>query len=294
VSVLDLDLGHVGPASIALEDFDLDGDLDLAGAFQFGGLWNEGKAWFLPQVDGSLSLDDRVLLDDLQGSTDSSHAAPRIAVAGDADGDGLTDVLLASPLHRPSAVSIVRRAGDNQGWLPPAYQIVYPEDAASHDAAAVPGACIDVDGDGDGEYVTDAIWHNVVRGPREWGARRQRTGGRGDADGRMPILGASGRYRPGERTVLRLSGVPAGVIGVLNASQPHPERNFQALPERFGQLFWFMTTGSPSPGGGGWRGAYTVPCSVAGLEFHLRVDLIDPRAPARLLRSNVLELNFGY
>jgi len=209
------------------------------------------------------------------------------------DGDGLTDVLVASPLHRPTAVSIVRRRSDDQGWLPPVYQVVYPEDPASHDVAAIPGACLDVDGDGDAEYVTDAIWNNVVRGPREWGARRQRTGGRGDADGRVPVLGASGAYRPGERTVLRLSGAPSGTIAVLNVSLPDAGSKVLARPEQFGQLFWFQTLGPDSPGAGGWRAAYTAPASVAGLEFHLRVDLFDQRVPARLLRSNVLELNFG-
>src|SRR5262245_3306336 len=302
-SVLDLLLSMSnGPASLAFEDFDRDGDLDLVGAFQFGGAsFAEGKAWFIPSVNGSLSLDAKVLLDDLDNEVVSHPEVPnaRIAVAGDVDGDGLKDVILSAPRYRRPAVSIVRRNPTNTGWLPPVHQVVYPADPralgeyAGLAVAATPGACLDIDGDGDAEYVTDVIWNNCLHDSREWGARRQRTGGRADGAGRLPTLGASGPFRPGDRPVLRLSGVPSGALAVLSVARSDAGGKTRALPERFDPLFSFLTEGPAAAGAGGWRGAFTVPSSLAGLEFHLRVDLLDALDPRKSLRSNVLELTFG-
>jgi hypothetical protein len=302
-SVLDLPLSdYLGSASLAFEDFDRDGDLDLVGAFQFGGAsWVEVRAWFIPSVSGGLWLDGKVLLDDLDRRIGYHPEIPnaRIAVAGDVDGDGLKDVILSSPRYRRPAISIVRRNPTNTGWLPPVYQVVYPWDPtaagtyAGLDVAVTPGACLDIDGDGDAEYVTDVIWNNCLNDSRERGARRQTAGGRGDAAGRVPTLGASGAFRPGERAVLRLSGVPSGALAVLSVAWPDAGGKTRALPERFDPLFSFLTRGPAAAGAGGWRGAFTVPSSLAGLEVRLRVDLLDAQDPKKSLRSNVLELTFG-
>ena len=287
--------GTLGPACLALEDFDQDGDLDLAGAFQFGGEgWYHGKGWFIPNVGGSLSLADKVLLDDLdnQITTSDPHPTPRIALAGDVDGDGLKDVVLSSPLHRRAAISIVRRASDNSGWLAPVHQVVYSIDPADElNVAAVAGALLDIDGDGDEDYVTDVIWNNPLRGPHLWGARRQDTSGAGDAAGRVPTLGASGPFRPGERMSLHLTGVPAGAPAVLYVAGAFPGSKLRTQPERFFPMLSFVTSGPATPGAGEWTTTFDVPFTA--LVHRLRVELVDPADPTRLLRSNELALTFG-
>jgi hypothetical protein len=297
-SVLSARLGTgVSAAGIAIADFDLDGDVDLAGAFEFGGYDSRyGMGWFLPSNAGTFSLDERVLLDRLEPADSSTPPAPlaRVAHAVDANGDGLQDVVLSSPLSRRAAVSIVLRASDNSGWLPPRYQVVYPVDPDDPDnVVAEVGAWLDLDGDGDPEYVTDVVWDGTPHGEREWGARRQDTAGSPDAAGRVPTLGASGSLRPGGTLQVRLTNVPAGAVGILEVAGAQVRDRIRALPERFFPVLTLLTTGPETPGAGLWTRTLVIPPSFAAAEHRLRVELLDPDDPGRSLRSNQLALSFG-
>src|SRR5262249_11695299 len=127
-----------------------------------------------------------VLLTDL----DTTGLYPRSIVAGDFNGDGLPDLLVGSPRFGASAGSIHLRKPDNTGFLPGVLQTVYTEDNGH--ANAMTGAAVDLDGDGDDDYVTNEWIVNRTFHGADDGWRVQSGTGFADLNGFVPVLGARG------------------------------------------------------------------------------------------------------
>jgi len=287
---------------MAVADFDLDGDDDVVGAFQFDGKgWYDGNAYFIPTVNGNLSVSDKETIADLDNEQTGSNAypTPRIALAGDVNGDGLLDAVFSCPTNRRSGISIVLRKSDNSGWEVPIVQIVYPQHPDTEVHAPV-GKLVDLDGDGDVELCTDSIWKNISVEMPESGARHQWGAGRADIHGFTPTLGATGPFRVGEAAQIRVTGAPGGASGFLLVNYTTPAAPFTggatswAVAEQFVTSIPFTTTGTTGATGvGGWTLDYTVPPYVLGRTKVYRAILSDPNQPGRDVRSNRLILEYG-
>ena len=292
-SSLELPYGSL-PFRPAIADFDGDGDEDVAAALDTG----QGAGWFIPNVGGSLSMAYAEEIADLQ-SYNAFYTAPRIAEAGDFNADGLLDVLFSSPVNVRAGVAIVLRKGDNSGWEEPVVQAVYPAGTSTVVRADLGGA-LDVDGDGDVDFVNDAIWRNVAWSDPEGGRRLQQRGGRPDVNGLLPTLGASGPFRVGEQAKIRLTGAPGGTTGWLQVTIGTP-----APPLSGGLVSWagvqrplvvlpFTTSGASGvPGVGQWTLEYTIPGYVPGLTKVYRAILSDPNSPGNEVWTSALRITYG-
>jgi hypothetical protein len=275
----------------------------LVGAFQFGGYgWYSGEGYFIPNVGGDLSLNDKVLLDDLDNEYNGStpEPTPRIALAGDVNGDGLLDAVLSSPRYRRAAISIVLRKADNSGWEAPVRQVVYPAAAGYVNVEALPGALVDIDGDGDAEYVTDCIWKGLLHQQPTCGTRLQDTGGLADVNGLVPTLGATGPFRVGELTTIHVTGAPGGTAGVLvirQPPQPYPLGGAPLLSPAFQRVVGlrpFTTSGQPGAAGvGAWNMPLNVSPAMAGTTLTYVALLADPAMSGQRVRTNVLGIEYG-
>jgi hypothetical protein len=289
--------GYVSTNAVAVGDLDGDSDLDVAiTPYVFSGstrvelLWNSGVGTFTREV-----------MNDLLVSSTGVHGTPATMTVVDLDGDGRLDLVCGPSIDYPAAY-VVRRRSDNTGFEPAAQQTIYMDQGDGR--TVVNGAkCIDVDGDGD----LDLVSERLVRNPRwsglEHGARRQNTTGNPGANGRTPTLGENGPFQVGSTVTLRLTGAAPFASGMLVAGWDHG----QSPPFRQGtgpmvaqrvqitSVVPFSTSGTAGfDGSGTWSLTYQVPPYKAGRTYQYRAYIDDASAVDGRSASNVLWVTYGY
>lgn len=266
-----------GFGSIAVGDFDGDGDLDFIAGSEANGVpelyANAGGR----QFNVSFLIQLRF----------NTNGARQVRTA-DVDGDGRLDLLYWPPLGTHTGMALSR--GDGRGGF-----------AAPELFAIDPRAFADVDGDGDLDVFTA---ERLIAGTRFFGAdaglRRQfGTAGQG-AGGHVPGFGATGPFRAGEQLTLRLTGTPGGtlvsLVFALSAQQtldwPFPGMVAYAYPMLL--ALPFPTSGAfGTPGTGRMQVTFAVPASVAGATFYHQVHVYDPSLAIPLNYTAGLELRYG-
>lgn len=260
--------------------FDIDGDTDrdlaitsLLGANEYQPqlfLWN-----------GS-SYDSAIPLPSAFGADQTRLAAE------DVDGDGLTDLLVGS-----SDNPLLRIYPRIAPWLQygPAHLF----------QAATAHAFEDLDEDGDLDFVGSNSFENRrFSGPSAGGLLQYGLGTPGTG-GAVPLLGASGPFRPGSKTatlnLVQAKGPEPTYLAVSTASTALPNVPLPGLtslvdPAGLLALVAIPATGLGT-GNGQWHLSINVDPGLAGSTFFHQVFAIDVGIPGLVAQSNGLEIRYG-
>ena len=255
-----------------LADLDDDGDLDVAAnpepsALDIAVFENQGGQ-FTQVADPGLGRGDRGF------------------VAGDIDGDGLTDLVV------PGRDTLVyRRTGPGLQY----------EAATSFQAkAGGPQQAADIDHDGDQDLLLGTIVRNRTFFGPETGSVQQFGEGTPGSGGHTPVLGASGVFRPGESAGITVRKARGGSLGLLvvGLSEGDGSLSIPGLDVYVGQpvlLSVFALDGAFRADG---EGSFDLPLdpflgALQGLTFYHQVLTLDVGAPRWFTLSNGLRITYG-
>ncbi|MFO1011665.1 MAG: VCBS repeat-containing protein [Planctomycetota bacterium] len=280
----------VGHDQLAIADLDADGDVDLAYMRQAA---SNPFSLYVFVNDGAGNFTSTTLGPQEYGST-SVYA--RQVIAFDADGDGRLDLVAGPVMDARTAVDIFLRRHDNSGWAPPVRQTIVFTGAAG--APMNTTAVCDVDGDGDLDFVTDRVVKNRSFIPATAGRRRQLGTSDAGSGGVRPTLGASGPFRSGSTTNLRVTGARPLTTGRLYAtpeSAPSPIPTVGMHVARGLTMIVPFTTspGNGADGSGTWSSAFPITSVLANQPWSFSVQLDDPAGAHGRVATNQLELVFG-
>jgi hypothetical protein len=263
---------------VAVVDVEGDGDLDV-----LGGSIGVAGVTGVQLNDGA----GRFTLVDALPRTEPIQALRRVALA-DADGDGVRDLMVGTPLHGRGTLWFRGLAAG--GFAPPVHQLVEP------------AALRDFDGDGDldvlhasGEVMRGTRFHGPAAGSlRQYGAGAPGTGGV------VPWFGARGPVRGNLTIEKRVVGAVGGTIAAwVLGTQP------LALADTPVVGTWLLVApsavaagvpigGAPGVAGAGtWTLSWVVPPAAAGLAVYEQFFVLDAGAPHGISATNGLEARFG-
>jgi hypothetical protein len=277
---------------VQIVDVDGDGDLDLVHTWSRsdgGGLSLRGRL-HLNDGAGNFVMDPTV---DVSLNATSSRSGAALAV--DLNSDNLVDLMFGTT--GTGQAGILLRKPDNSGWEPQIDQVVFEDQT---------DPCLttrDPDGDRDNDVITNwlLIKNRTFEGT-QGGARHQDQTGQAGQGGIVPVLGASGPFRVGQTTRLRLRGGKPGTTGELvmsSATWLPATMGGQGRIDAGRRLIQYVpltTSGSPSEpaGSGAWLDTFRVPAIFAGRTFRYEVVLDDAAGPNGRSTSNALLLTFGW
>lgn len=252
-----------------LADLDDDGDLDVAG---------------LQQASGVLRT---VVFANLGGTFAPAVTIPfgGRPVAGDVDGDGLTDLAISVP----GRLRVLRRTG-------PGLVYAAPVDFALFDVHAL----TDFDQDGD----LDACGFGFAANRRfvepTSGLRRQYGTGSAGTGGRRPLLSVTGAIRPGLTPSIRLVAAPGGMPALLLVGTGPNDAPSVILPgvqsyvSGLYLILGYTAGGAPGQAGAGsLEVPVAIPPAAAGLDLYLEFLVVDPAVPGLLANSNGCAMHVG-
>jgi hypothetical protein len=280
--------------SIAIDDFDNDGDPDLVLSDQDDDFVGD---FLLMQNDGLAGFNPIVL--EPPGPTNGDTIGR--AIVADVNADGWSDVIVSVLDTGLQSSAILLRNPDGVLFQPMFEQVIRPYDVG------------DIDGDGDVDladgsiaksYETaDRLVANRLREGTDMGARIQVGSGVPGAAGVVPTLGATGPFRPGERLTLLLTGAAPGVTGRLVIRQAGTGTGSSSgggMPS-FGavshgaQVIPLTTSGTTSDpiASGLWSLHRRIQPAEAGRTLVLQVELDDPAAAGGEATSQLLYVHVG-
>lgn len=259
------------PVFATLADLDDDGDLDLAAARHSTPFGTMKQVEVFANVGGVFTPVFTV-------------AADGRPLAGDVDGDGTTDLLVATI----DTAHLLRRTGPGFTYAP-ALRFSHFGGFALAD--------LDLDGDLD-LFGQGRLANRRFEGPSAGSRRQYGSGGLGSG-GRRPLLSVVGTARPGATVELRVRHALGGAAAVLafgDGAMNVP--NF--LPGITGYVDnVFALVQVPLGGSGGTPGAGTldaplpIPVGVAMVDLYLQVVVFDPVGTAGLVHGNAVALHVG-
>jgi hypothetical protein len=270
---------------IAVADFDLDGDLDVAALNHLNNSGGYGHYW----RNIGYSFNHEYWASIGHSLNDAVHA-----VAGDVNGDAWPDLVTWPPYEALGGCVVWERASNGQSFLPPRIQALQPM------------AIADLDSDGDDDALGVAwnlgdnalVLSRAIDGPAT-GLRRQYGEGSPGSDGYPPVLGATGPFRVGETIELRVRGGLGGATVVIGigpnstalANVPYAGMTAYAWPaER--RLVMKLSGPAGVPGVGSATLSVVVPPSLAGVTNFHQAFVIDPGGSGGLSCSNGLEVAY--
>ncbi|MBK6942462.1 MAG: VCBS repeat-containing protein [Planctomycetes bacterium] len=270
----------------AVADFDHDGDLDIA-EIAYG--TNAGQESVVLVNDGTGAFTMTTPLAGLGEVDMNSGPMVRAVVAGDMNGDGLTDIARFPGVLGSSTTTLINlRKSDNSGFLPPI------------EMACDASVLRDVDGDGDLDLLRMLQTLNRTFSPQAGGGSRVQYGAAAQGSGGMrPTLGASGPFRVGESAQLRLRGaagpgtglVVVGLTAAKLVDKPSVGLSIHTFP--FALVLPVPVSGTGEAGSGQFTFPYVVPASAAGFHFFHQAFVADAGAPSGATSTNGLDLFYG-
>lgn len=279
-----------GPTeTVGVLDCDADGDLDVAAISQEYGGWGEMYLW---RNNGNGAFTATWLTPTMWINTLAAQSAH--VVAGDVNGDGWDDLVAWPAMEGNGGSWVVLRSSNGATFEAPILQGVQPL------------ALVDIDSDGDADSIgrgaasfdNARVMSRVIDGP-DVGARRQYGEGTGSPAGCVPLLGAVGPFRVGERMQLRMRGGVGGATGYLAVSMlesatpdtPFPGMTrYVGLPLRKLPIKLDGQTGVPCAGEKTRQ--FIIPPGYAGRTFFHQLVLNDASAPNGVVCSNGLEISY--
>ncbi len=270
----------------AVADFDHDGDLDIA-EIAYG--TNAGQESAMLINDGTGAFTATTPLAGLGEVDMNSGPMVRAVVAGDVNGDGLTDIARYPGILGSNTTTLINlRKSDNSGYLPPI------------EMACDASVLRDVDGDGDLDLLRLMQTLNRTYSPQDGGgSRRQYGAAAAGSAGMRPTLGASGPFRVGENAELRLRGAagPGAGLVVVGLAESNlvdkPNVGLSILTFPFAVVVPVPVRGTGEAGSGQFTLPYVVPVSAAGFHFFHQAFVADPGAPSGATSTNGLDLFYG-
>ncbi len=261
-------------------DLDADGDLDAAVGSEVSG----SRVLLFENLGGGTMVQ----------ATELTSTTRSVGALGfdDFDGDGLLDVLGAPTL--PDGVSgdtwrVWRRSGPGLAY----------EDGRAFFALAGRHE-LDVDSDGDPDFVARGIVESWRENGPDAGRIRQYGAGSPGTGGYVPLLGASGPVRVGEPGLLHVRRGLGGSVAVLAYGTGEDAVADFPLPGLTLYLSGLLRTvplplgGTPGAGGEGALDVpYAIPPPFAGLRLFLEVFVVDPGVASFVTHSNGLEVLHG-
>ena len=294
--------GELG--SIAIGDFDDDGDTDLVVCDQSS---NQIARTVMFQNDGAASF----LEIDLGVEGPERNQRDGLVIRADVNGDGWSDLIVSPLAQAKTGAAILLRNPDGVMFQPPVLQVIRPYQAR------------DLDGDGDPDLVDgqfdddDTIDDRIVKNRRVEGAssgwRLQVGSGVAGTGSFTPTLGVKmfGGYSRGDGIKYKLTGTAPGVTGRLLITEVPAVAaastyavtgtpagtlpSDRALTKNFTRVIDLVTSGDPSdpPGTGEWHQRHLIGYGVAGRTFLHWVEIDDPAAPNGMARTNDLYVRYA-
>lgn len=270
----------------AVADLDHDGDLDIA-EIEYGA--NGGQESKVLVNDGNGVFTVTTPLVGLGDVDMNSGPFLRVMLAGDMNGDGLTDMVRYPGSFSSNTTTLINlRKLDDSGYLP---ALEYVCDAS---------ALRDVDGDGDLDVLRMMQTLNQTHAPHKGGGSRRQYGAaaKGTA-GMRPTLGATGPFRVGESAELRLRGAAGRstglvVVGLAESNlADKPNVGLSILTFPFAVVVPVPVSGTSEPGSGQFTLPYVVPRSAVGFHFFHQAFVADSGAPSGATSTNGLDLYYG-
>ncbi len=267
---------------VAVGDMDDDGDVDIAAIKDSNDspvfYWNDGAANFTADTTQLSAYDVH------------TNSTLKIMHAVDVNGDGRDDVIMFPVEYAFNSSYIFIKKAGQAGWEDPIIQTIAPT------------GFVDVDGDGDDDIIMDRIVPSLLHVQPDAGYRLQYGEGVDPQfGGTTPVLGARGPFRVGETVQIRMTGMPAGAIGLMGVSFDASE-----LPNtpwlginglNWPWVFYFFLPPAPGDGTMFGGGFLTLPYTVdpvvatAGKLYH-QAYFADSDAPFNRTATNGLIIEY--
>lgn len=283
---LPIDTGSSPLADARLADLDDDGDVDVLLGYGTVHVATRSTVHVVENIDNVGFVVHQLAFPTLT----PLELAVTAVDAGDADGDGNTDLVfgLSATFSGPplvTAFAVLRRVGPGMTFEPPRLF-----------SAPSFARLADLDDDGDPDVSGPSFLFNRRFVPPAAGFSRQFGAGSPGSGGIVPIAGRSGPSRPGFLSTIRLRRGLGAAVGVLVFG--HTQSNIAYLPgvvsyaEPWASIVPIVTSGAPGqPGVGEFEWGGVVPPWLAGTSVFCQFALLDPATLVSV--TNGLEILFG-